>query len=193
LVESFEPDGDCTRPWALVHHDDGFDDTVGGFAGDDVAQGERRSPWRLALDPARTRGEHDPLREVAVDVVGDPARELVEVACAGEHLDDAMRQVAEQGLGLWKFAAACGLTAEVLVFVVEELCGGTSYNRACDGRACGHLCSMRGRVGLQDDDGITPERGTFGRALTERYSCGPNGVKRFRRLWKTIGQRRAPR
>ena len=44
----------------------------------------------LALDAARTSGEHDALREVAVDVVVHPAGELLEVARAGEHLDDAV-------------------------------------------------------------------------------------------------------
>ena len=109
-----------------------------------VPEAERRPLRGLALDASGPRGEHDALRQVAVDVVGHPARELLEVARAGEHLDDAVGEVPQQRLGIGEFAAACGLTAEVLVVIVEELQGSTSRRGAAGGRACGHLGSMRG-------------------------------------------------
>ena len=82
--------------------------------------------------------------QVAVDVVGDPACELLEVARAGEDLDDAVREVPEQRLGVGEVAAARGLTTEVVVVIVEVLQGSTSCRGAAGGRACGHLGSMRG-------------------------------------------------
>jgi hypothetical protein len=79
-----------------------------------------------------------------------------------------MREVAEHCSGSGRSLRSRGLTAEVLVVIVEVLQGSTSYRGAAGGRACGHLGSMRDGGGLAAGDG-SPRSGDVRGTVSEPY------------------------
>ena len=114
-VEPLEPDRDRATARPPAHDDHGLDHAVPRLAGHERAEGERRTGGDLALGLASASAQHDALEEVPVDVVGDPAGDLLEVAGSSEDLDDAPGEVLDQRIGTRKRSRRCGLLAEVLV------------------------------------------------------------------------------
>ena len=67
---------------------------------------------------ARPDGNLNSFGEMAVDVVGDPARNLIEVSSAGNDLENRARQIFDECRGVGKVTAPRGLVTEIVVVVI---------------------------------------------------------------------------
>jgi hypothetical protein len=114
-VEAFQPEGHRPRAGAAVHDDHGFDDPVSRLAHRRRSDGEGGSTHDLTGGLAGARRQDDTLEKVTIDVVRDPAGDLLQLPGPREDLDDAAGEVLQQRLGIGQGGPRRGLRAEEFV------------------------------------------------------------------------------
>ena len=112
VVHALEADGDRARACLAVNDDDRFDNSVGGLRDQSAADRETGPVRGEVLERSGALGNVDALEEMVVDLVGDPAGYLVELAGTGQDFQNAAREVLGQQSGIRKLAGTRGLMAK---------------------------------------------------------------------------------
>ena len=121
--------GDGAGPCPAGHDDDGHDAAVARLGDAGSPDREGRTDGRRAARGPRSGADRRPAQERAVHIVGDPPGYLLELACAGEDLDDAAREVLDE-------RARVGQVGGRGRLVVEELFVRDARVRAATARRC---------------------------------------------------------
>ena len=114
-IQPFEANRNGARSGSPAYDHHRLDDSVAWLTHGRRAHNECRPARDDALDLPRPRRQHNPFEKVPIDVVADPARDLLELACSGENLDDAAREVLEQRLGVGQLGSRARLVTEEFV------------------------------------------------------------------------------
>jgi hypothetical protein len=115
-----------------------------------------------------------------IDVITDPARELFEIPCTGEHLDHAPREVLEERRWIGKGGSGSRLSAEEVVGVEVWSGNAVACRRLRRSRCYCRLCrGCRAHVHSKDPDyerSVYPQTGGLHtKAEQGRFGHAPVG------------------
>ena len=131
---TLQPDGDRSGPRRLMHHDDRFDDVLGGEAEQRVADPHAGAQGLLRRGHPGASDEGGASQQVHVHTVTDPPADLVERPGARQDLDDRACQ-ASTGWSARRVAdvGRCAFVNMVLLRASDA--GGRSIGCPCAGVA----------------------------------------------------------